>query len=162
MEYPALPGWADVWAAGPPGLEAAVSQARFFSHPAKTAVVRNSSRAITAEYFSRPFGTHGRPGQADLARNVHPALACWAIFSRPFGTCPDTASRLVSFQQHLPNPPIEKPYLDKTDSQSSRYGFRDVAPPPSRPDRAQRATPESDCIQTHALSPGSRCANQCR
>src|SRR5260370_6032092 len=30
MEYPALPGWADVWAAGPPGLEPAVSQARFF------------------------------------------------------------------------------------------------------------------------------------
>jgi hypothetical protein len=28
--FPALPGWADVWAAGPPGLEAAVNQAKFF------------------------------------------------------------------------------------------------------------------------------------
>jgi len=25
--FPALPGWADVWAAGPPGLEAAVNRA---------------------------------------------------------------------------------------------------------------------------------------
>ena len=34
--YPALPGWADVWAAGPPGLEAAVSQALIFIRPDKT------------------------------------------------------------------------------------------------------------------------------
>jgi hypothetical protein len=28
--FPALPRWADVWAAGPPGLEAAVNRASFF------------------------------------------------------------------------------------------------------------------------------------
>jgi hypothetical protein len=28
--YPALPGWADVWPAGPPGLEAVVGEEPFF------------------------------------------------------------------------------------------------------------------------------------
>jgi hypothetical protein len=34
--FPALPGWADVWAAGPPGLEAAVNRVYFFLLAGKT------------------------------------------------------------------------------------------------------------------------------